>query len=274
MEVLFSDAFAKKLETLATEKALQYKNAKPFPHIYIDNFLPEEAAEVALADFPEPKELEWIKFHESKQRKLAYNAIEKVPPGVREVMYFLNSRPILTFLEILTGIDDLIPDPYYSGAGLHQIQPGGNLEVHADFNKHPRFKLDRRINMLVYLNKEWKEEYGGHFELWNTEMTAAEEKILPVFNRCTIFSTTTTSYHGHPTPLACPPGRTRKSMATYYYSVGRPEDESYGQHGSIFKHRPGTVPRLTLKEAVRAVTPPILLTMAKGLGGKKSAPKK
>jgi Rps23 Pro-64 3,4-dihydroxylase Tpa1-like proline 4-hydroxylase len=268
MQELFSEEFSKKLETLAKEKAEEYKNNKPFPHIYFDDFLPVAAAEAALKDFPEPKQLTWTEFDRPTERKLAFDEVEKLPPSVRDVLYFLNSRPMLQFLEVLTGIKGVIPDPYFVGGGLHQIKPGGNLEVHADFNFHTKLKLDRRINVLIYLNKDWKEEYGGHFELWNRDMTAAEQKILPLFNRCAIFSTTSYSYHGHPTPLACPPDRTRKSMATYYYSNGRPEEEIGDAHSTLFQARPGVVlekPRTSMKDVVVAVTPPILISAIKSL---------
>jgi Rps23 Pro-64 3,4-dihydroxylase Tpa1-like proline 4-hydroxylase len=264
-EALFSDEYAQKLETLAKDKAQDYKNAKPFPHIYFDDFLPAEVAEAAHRDFPQPKDLTWTEFNQPTQRKLAFDSVEKLPPSVRNVFLFLNTSSMLKFLEILTGIKGVVSDPYYAGGGLHQIKPGGNLEVHADFNFHPKLKLDRRINVLIYMNKDWKDEYGGHFELWNKEMTAAEQKILPIFNRCAIFSTTSTSYHGHPTPLKCPPDRTRKSMATYYYSVGRPEEEVSDAHSTLFQQRPGTVHHVGLKEIVVAMTPPILMNAAKML---------
>ena len=268
MQELFSEKFSKKLEALAQEKAEQYKNAKPFPHIYFDDFLPLEAAEEALKDFPEPKQLTWTEFDKPTERKLAFDEVEKLPPSVRDVLYFLNSRPMLQFLEVLTGIQGVISDPYFVGGGLHQIKPGGNLEVHADFNFHTKLKLDRRINVLVYMNKDWKEEYGGHFELWNRDMSAAEQKILPLFNRCAIFSTTSFSYHGHPTPLSCPPDRTRKSIATYYYSNGRPEEEVGDAHSTLFQMRPGVVPekpKHSMKDVVVAVTPPILISAIKSL---------
>jgi hypothetical protein len=267
-EELFSDAFAKKLETLAQEKAEEYQSNKPFDHIYFDDFLPLAAAEAALRDFPDPKEITWQEFDRPTERKLAFDVVEKLPPNVREVLFFLNSRPMIHFLEILTGIEGVIPDPYYVGGGLHQIKPGGNLEVHVDFNRHKKLKLDRRINVLVYLNKNWKEEYGGYFELWNRDMSAAEQKILPVFNRCAIFSTTEFSYHGHPTPLACPPDRTRKSIATYYYTNGRPEEQSSGEHTTVFKARPGVTieePRTSAKDVLRALTPPVVWNGLKGL---------
>jgi Rps23 Pro-64 3,4-dihydroxylase Tpa1-like proline 4-hydroxylase len=274
MKELLSPTFTDKLEVLAQQKAEEYKNNKPFPHIYFDDFLPEAAAEAALRDFPEPKQLRWNEFDNPNERKLAFDVVENLPPAARDVLYFLNSRPMLKFLETLTGIQGVIPDPYYVGGGLHQIKPGGKLAVHADFNKHQQLKLDRRINVLIYLNKDWKEEYGGHFELWNREMTLAEQKILPIFNRCAIFSTTSFSYHGHPTPLSCPPDRTRKSMATYYYSNGRPQEEENQSHSTLFQQPRDASgkgvaaeepSRFELRKLVRAITPPILIDAYKSL---------
>jgi len=267
-EELFSDAFSKKLEALARDNAERYQSNRPFAHIYFDDFLPLAAAEAALRDFPEPKQLTWQQFDRPTERKLAFDAVEKLPSNVRQTLFFLNSRPMIQFLEVLTGIDGVIPDPYYLGGGLHQIKPGGNLEVHVDFNRHTKLKLDRRINVLIYLNKDWNEEYGGHFELWNRDMSAAGQKILPVFNRCAIFSTTEFSYHGHPTPLACPPNRTRKSMATYYYSNGRPEEEVSGEHSTLFQTRPGMVPdkpHTLARDILRVLTPPIVWNSVKKL---------
>ena len=183
----------------------------------------------------------------------------------------LNSGAFIEFLEALTGIRGLVPDPHFEGGGLHQIVRGGHLNIHVDFNGHPRTGLDRRLNVLLYLNRDWKDEYGGAFELWNRDMTACEERVMPYFNRCVVFSTTSTSFHGHPEPLACPEDRTRKSMALYYYSKDRPAGESDGAHNTLFQARPGEEldssapaadgkPRAgeRLKAGVRAVAPPIV----------------
>jgi Rps23 Pro-64 3,4-dihydroxylase Tpa1-like proline 4-hydroxylase len=271
---LLSDEFAVKLKQLAAEKAEQYQTAKPFPHIYFDNFLPIEAAEAALRDFPEPKQLSWNQFDNPNEKKLAFDAVEKLPPGDRDALFFLNSRPMVEFLEVLTGIKGVIPDPYYVGGGLHQIKPGGMLAIHADFNHHDKLNLDRRINVLIYLNKDWKEEYGGQFELWNKEMTHADVKILPLFNRCAIFSTTSTSWHGNPEVVKCPAPNTRKSLATYYYTNGRPDEEVTDGHSTLFKSRPGDAPQaanasFSFKSIVRAVTPPIITDAVKSIAGKK-----
>jgi hypothetical protein len=124
MEALFSDEYATKLETLAKEKSQEHKNGKQIPHIYFDDFLLVEIAQVALKDFPEPKRLTWTKFDRPTERKLALNVVEKLPPSVRKVLYSLNSRPMLTFLEILIGLKSVISDPYYAGGGLHSDQAG------------------------------------------------------------------------------------------------------------------------------------------------------
>jgi Rps23 Pro-64 3,4-dihydroxylase Tpa1-like proline 4-hydroxylase len=260
MSELLNEAFLTRLQQLAKDKALEYRTNKPFPSIYFDDFLPRSVAEAAVSDFPHPKQLRWSEFSDENQVKLAFEAAEKLPASIREILYFFNSRPMLEFLEDLTGISGLIPDPYFVGAGLHQIKPGGFLEVHADFNRHVKLKLDRRLNVLLYLNQDWKEEYGGHFELWNEEMTMAVRKVLPILNRMAMFSTTSKSYHGHPHPLSCPPDRTRKSIAVYYYSNGRPEEEVQAGHSTLFQERDGgSKSHLAgVKKAIRAFTPPIL----------------
>jgi hypothetical protein len=271
MSALLSDQFTQKLEALAQAKADEYKANQPYPHIYFDNFLPADVAEAALRDFPEPKEVDWLAYKDVNQhKKLAFGAVEKLPPSIRDVLYFLNTRPMLKFLETLTGIESVLPDPGYAGGGLHQIRPGGLLEVHADFSYHNALRLDRRINVLIYLNKDWKEEYGGHFELWDREVKRAEKKILPIFNRCAIFSTTSVSFHGHPVPLACPPDRNRKSIATYYYSNGRPEEdpELTHKHEVAFQQRPGVnrvKASLGARKFIKSLIPPIFTDLYRGL---------
>ena len=271
MSALLSEQFTQKLDALAQAKAEEYKANQPYPHIYFDNFLPLDVAEAALRDFPEPKEVDWHSYKDVNQhKKLAFDAVEKLPASIRDVLYFLNTRPMLKFLETLTGIQSVLPDPNYVGGGLHQIRPGGLLEVHADFSYHNGLRLDRRINVLIYLNKDWKEEYGGHFELWGREVKRAEKKILPIFNRCAIFSTTSVSFHGHPEPLMCPPDRNRKSIATYYYSNGRPEEdpELTHKHEVAFQQRPGVnrvKASLGVRKVIKSLVPPIFTDLYRGL---------
>jgi hypothetical protein len=212
----------------------QYVSAQPYPHIVMDGLFPDEVLEGVLADFPRPDEMR-ARFDNATEKKLGYTYETPVRDKVREFLWTMSSAPVLQFLEAMTGIAGLIPDPYFGGAGPHQIVRGGFLKVHVDFNWHPLLRLDRRLNLLVYLNKDWHEEYGGHLELWNRDVTRCEQRILPVFNRTVVFSTTDFSFHGHPTPLTCPEGRTRKSMSFYYYTNGRPEEERSAPHDTIFR---------------------------------------
>jgi len=258
---LVGDAFTARLKQLAKEKAAEYRTNSPFPSIYFDDFLPQEVAEQAVRDFPAKKQIRWSEFSNENEIKLAFDRAEKLPASIRDILFFFNSRPMLDFLEELTGIQGLIPDPYFIGGGLHQILPGGFLEVHADFNRHTKLNLDRRLNVLLYLNQDWKEEYGGHFELWNKDMTAMVKRILPVFNRMAMFSTTSTSFHGHPHPLTCPPDRSRRSIAVYYYTNGRPEEEMREGHDTLFQARDGKAKSRSsaFKRVVRSITPPIVM---------------
>lgn len=229
-----------KLLPLAEKLHAPYVQADPFPHIVIDNFLPAPVLDKILEEFPQPGQIAWNQFHApTENKKLSAARDTLFGPFTRHMMAQFNSATFLEFLKKMTGIESLIPDPYFLGGGLHQIQKGGFLKVHTDFSWHSELKLERRLNLLLYLNKDWKEEYGGHLELWDKTMSRCVKRILPVFNRCVVFSTTRFSYHGHPNPLTCPGDRTRKSLALYYYTATRPQEEAFGAHGTLFLKRPG-----------------------------------
>lgn len=221
----------------ADDARASYASGVPFPHLVLDNFFDPALLERILDEFPKPGEIRWQRFDNEREIKLASAAEASFGPVTRLFLYHLNSITFLEFLSSVTGIANLIPDPCFDGGGLHQIVRGGKLGIHADFNRHPRYGLDRRLNMLVYLNRNWREEYGGHLELWDREMTACRTKILPLFNRIALFGTTDFTFHGHPDPLRCPEGMTRKSLALYYFSNGRPAEEISGKHSTLFKER-------------------------------------
>jgi Rps23 Pro-64 3,4-dihydroxylase Tpa1-like proline 4-hydroxylase len=214
----------------------RYRDADPFPHIVLDGLFDDADLDRLLDEFPSAEAMRWMKFDNASEKKLGfYHELSEVSPVIRRFLDAMNGFEMLMFLEQLTGIDGLIPDPYFGGGGLHQIEEGGFLKIHADFNVHPKLKLDRRLNMLIYLNHDWRDEYGGHLELWDSSMHQCRQRILPAFNRTVIFSTTDASFHGHPHPLTPPPGRTRKSVSLYYYTTGRPADERSAPHDTIFR---------------------------------------
>jgi 2OG-Fe(II) oxygenase superfamily len=253
------------LNQLVLTHRSDYAQAAPFPHVVIDDFLPPALLESVLREFPQVNSVQWQTFENAAEKKLASTHELQMGELTRFLLYQLNSSTFLTFLEQLTGITGLIPDPHFVGGGLHQIERGGYLKMHVDFNRYDRLKLDRRLNLLIYLNQNWSEEYGGHLELWDPDMTRCEKKVLPIFNRCVIFSTTDFSYHGHPEPLTCPEDTTRKSLALYYYSNGRPEIEVGASHSTIFRERPGleSLPLVEAKrsgkEHLKRFIPPILM---------------
>jgi 2OG-Fe(II) oxygenase superfamily len=251
----------------AEKNADSYIHADPFPNIQFTNFFNEKFLNEVLSEFPDLSKQAATKFDNVNEKKLAGRGEQPFGEKTKDFFHYLNSEPFLVFLQKLTGIKELLlPDSYFEGGGQHEIKPGGLLKIHADFNKS-RAKLDRRLNLLVFLNKDWQESYGGHFELWNKDMTKCVKKVLPAFNTMVIFSTTDFSYHGHPNPLTCPPDRSRKSLALYYYSNGRPAEEfnpELGEHSTLFKERAGIKDDVSLKDPllnrlIRNITPPIIL---------------
>ena len=251
-----------RMSALADSARTSYLRAKPFPHIVIDDFFDPALLEQVLAEFPKPDAIRWQRFDNVHEIKLASATEASFGPVTRLLLYHLNSITFLEFLAAVTGIDNLIPDPNFEGGGLHQIVRGGKLGVHADFNKHRRYGLDRRLNLLLYLNKNWREDYGGHLQLWDRDMSRCEAKVLPVFNRVMVFSTTDFTYHGHPDPLECPEGMTRKSLALYYFSNGRPAEEHSGEHSTQFRPRQTDEFKLTfaqrMRHFARDLIPPII----------------
>ena len=197
----------------------RYHEASPFSHAVFENFLVPLAAEKAAGEFPDLKSSEWIHYVHVNEKKFGKTDSQTFGPTLAAIVEELNSPRFLQFLKALTGIEGLFADSTLEGGGLHQSPKGGFLNIHADFTIHPHHRdWRRRVNVLVYLNKDWQENYGGHLELWDKAMKNQVHKIAPLLNRCVIFNTDEDAYHGHPEPLTCPEGTTRKSIALYYFT--------------------------------------------------------
>ena len=260
----------KNLVSVATKFQAEYQNNVPFPNIHFNDFFNTEFLDSVLAEFNINEERDSVFFNDANQLKWSSKGDTSFGQNTKELIHFLNTESFLQFLQKLTGIEEtLLPDPYLIGGGLHEIKRDGFLKIHADFNKHTKTKLDRRINVLIYLNKDWEDEYGGHFELWNKDMTHCEKKIKPDFNTLAIFSTSDYSYHGHPSPLNCPVNSSRKSIALYYYTNGRPLNEVHTglqDHGTLFKVRKNNQmdtqvieTKINYKAILKDFIPPIIL---------------
>ncbi len=216
-----------------------YFNAQPYAYAVFDDFLPAAVIDHALVHFPaEINRNDYIAASQHiEYLKRGINPID-CSEGAKALFYFFNSPAMLQFLEGLTDIQGLIPDPYFLGGGYHEIKRGGKLAVHADFRINKQLHLNRRLNVLIYLNKNWQAEYGGNLELWDPSMQHQADVIEPLFNRCVIFNTDQKSYHGHPEALNSPAEVTRKSIALYYYTASSAIYEEGSARGTDFSYRP------------------------------------
>ena len=219
--------------------AEKYQSATPFPHIVIDGFIEPDILKEVLAEFPASEDKSCFD-REQERLKFQYQPHESPAGLTRNLFAELNSQAFLGFLEELTGFDGLISDPYFEGGGLHETKHGGHLGVHADFNIHGRLKVERKLNLLIYLNEDWEPSFGGQLELWDKGMVGCAAKIEPVFGRAVIFNTALDSFHGHPEPLNCPPDRSRRSIATYYYRAPDDGVALLPKRTTNFQARPGS----------------------------------
>lgn len=244
-----------------------YNDAEPYPHIVIEDFLPRPVIDLCLREFVVEGQEGHVSYNRSQERLKREYKPDLMSIGPRNLFYSFNSRPFISLLENITGIKGLIPDPYYLGAGFHEIQNGDHLSVHADFNHHKPLGLERRINVLIYLNESWEIRYGGQLELWDESMSTCLKSIVPVMNRCVIFNTTSKSNHGNPHPVNHPKGQTRKSIALYYYTSTWNVDMR--EHSTQFRVRPKTDDkfdwRIKAQEFALDIAPPLFLRTARSV---------
>ena len=200
--------------------ARQYRENKPCPHILLEGFVEPEAALAMAKEFPQPTSDAWTQYKHANENKLGLAKRQLFPPALAAVTDELNSPEFVAWISELTGIPNLLADPTMEGGGLHQSGPGGYLNVHTDFSMHHfHTHWHRRVNLILYLNLGWNEEWGGALELWEERMARCGAKYPPLLNHALIFTTDEKSLHGFPDPLKCPAGESRKSLALYYYTV-------------------------------------------------------
>ncbi|GAB4068015.1 hypothetical protein GCM10028777_25710 [Angustibacter speluncae] len=223
------------LESELPQTAAAYRSAHPYPHVVLDDVLTPEAFAAASADFPPIRDPFWKGYLHVNETKYGNTEPDTWAESLQAVARELCSPEFVAYLERLTGIEGLMPDWTMDGGGLHQTLRGGHLNVHTDFSTHHGHEdWSRRVNILLYLNREWGEDWGGELELWDVDMTAAQAKVAPKGNRMLVFTTSSESYHGHPDPLTCPPDRARCSMALYYFT----QDDGAVRRSTHYRARP------------------------------------
>ncbi len=222
--------------------AMQAKMAAApgFPHFCIDNFLEEAFANEVHEAFPSYAEAVAVGREFStvnEKRKVQLTDSGKFPPAIYRLHELLASKEFIDAMSEMSGIKNLLADPALSGGGIHETNSGGHLDVHIDFNFNSYTGLHRRLNILVYFNKNWPEEYGGYLDLWDKEVKECQGRFAPVFNRAAGFATSEISWHGV-TPITCPPDKMRRSFAVYYYTKEAPPGWDGQTHSTVFKARP------------------------------------
>lgn len=235
-------------EEIIKKLATQYNTASPFPYIIMENFLQEDIANMLYEKFPNNTQLDihWNGLNEKKSEGADFQNFDH---AFSELKQYIMSSEMSQWIEKTTGVKDSIVSDDKLGCGVHQGKDGSFLDVHVDFNMHHKINKYRRLNLLIYLNKDWKtEEYGGELELWNPDMTECVHKIAPLFNRAVIFETNSYSYHGYG-KISLPENETRKSFYTYFYTDEQGNQKSY--HDTTFKTRPDEATSKKVKTALK-----------------------
>ena len=224
-----------------TELARSYQCGEPFRHIVIDDFLNEQFAGALLSQFPAFEKGNNLGDDGAPGRKSTFEQISRLGEAYQTLDRLIQRKEFLAFIGQITGIEGLLYDPFYLGGGTHENRSGQSLHAHVDFNFHPSEGWHRRLNLIVYLNHGWNADWGGNLELYRDPYQEARPvvKIPPLFNRCVIFDTTENSWHAFdrislPAEAA---GRTRKSVALYFYSRDRPAEEVAGKHTTHYVNR-------------------------------------
>lgn len=233
----------------------QFKGAEPFDHVIIDDFWQPEIADKLFAEFPDYESDSWnAHWHNAIENKKGCNHWDKFPETTYQAFNFFNSLEFTQIMRQIVDKPDLKLDIGLHGGGWHAHTVGGNLNMHLDYNIHPKLGLQRKINIIVYMTPNWKPEYKGGLELWshNPETNRPKDCVVTVqnkFNRAVLFDTTQNSWHGLPSPLLCPQGEIRRSMAAYY--VCTPEANAQERYKALFAPRQEQMGDMAVEELIR-----------------------
>ncbi len=241
-----------------TKHREQFLAADPYKHVAIDGFFEPDFAEALLRDFPAfNPALTKNEIYEGVWGKAVNTSIREISPAYEELYAMIGSEEFLSVMTEMTGIPDLVLDPSLFGGGTHENLHGQSLDAHVDFNYDKTRKLHRRLNLIVYLNKDWWPEWGGSLEVHSNPRRPKENRIKSypcTFNRAIVFETNEHSWHGFP-EVNLPESerhRSRKSISIYLYTKDRPTHEVAPPHGTFYVHRPlpeRFAPGYTLTEA-------------------------
>ena len=197
--------------------SIEFKRAEPFENIVIDNFLSQDYIDKIEKEFPDNFDT-WYNYNNPLEKKYAFDNINTLKPNLKNLFYILSTNTVIDIFKEISGIKSLEYDEFLHGAGIHAHPQGGKLAIHLDYEKHPISGKERRLNLILYLNKFWNEEWNGETELWNEDVSKCIKKSKIKYNSCLVFRTNDISWHGLPEPIKCPNDVFRKTLAYYYIS--------------------------------------------------------
>jgi Rps23 Pro-64 3,4-dihydroxylase Tpa1-like proline 4-hydroxylase len=223
---IFDEKYSKELYTA-------FCSNKPIRHLVIDNFLEKEIASSIFANFPSMEEMK-THYKGLNEKKAEHSDFSKLHLSFEQLHQALCSPEFISWLQHVTGIKSLETIEDRLGYGLHQGASNSFLDIHIDYNLHPIKKIYRKLNLILFINQQWENDWGGHLELWDADVKNCIQSIQPIFNRCVIFECSDISYHGY-SKINVPEGVTRKSCYQYYFI---PVSDNVSFHDTIFKPRP------------------------------------
>lgn len=236
-----------------------YQGAKPFPHLVMDDLFHDPMLNALLPEIEGMQRDQWKNVEQDpRERTLRMRSAVEIGEAGERFLNVVHSAAFLYLLSEITGVWQLLPDPYLQGGGYAAMRRGDYFNVHSDRSVAYDTGLTRRLAMIVFLNKDWQPGYHGQLELWNPDAKKCEVFIDPVFNKTVLFEVAFPNYHGVPIPLECPVDRSRQSFILYYHTVGIDGKAEVTPHTSIFAPRSHGTNRLTLRSVLRDITPPVL----------------
>ena len=223
-----------------------YAKGEPFEHIIIPNFLDEKFAEIISSEFPETDST-WHVYDTPFEQKLLKSNIGESTPNIKKLINYLNSEEFVNIVSRICGIRGLESDPTLNAGGMHCYKNNGFIDIHLDYTIHPITRKERRISFMLYMSKNWKDEYGGNLQLWNKDLTEFKELKTSMYNVGLFFKTSEDSYHGLPDKINCPPHMSRNVIGLYYLTEPRPETLSNPRYNAEMFPKPGRIINEKLK---------------------------
>lgn len=242
------------------EYSRRFKSAQPFSHVVFDGLF---SAELLKAVWDEFEQASFLNITDGEQNTFRTHPGAQIGPAGQIYFSLIHSGAFLKFLTDVSGIAGLVPDPLLRGGGYHESRSGGRFDLHLDFSKHSITQLNNRLSFITYLNEDWHDEFGGALELWSISENRCVEKVMPMLGRSVLFQHSPISLHGHPDPMKLPPGRTRRSVAAYYYTNGTDDVETNERYSTYFRMKRKLTPAQTIKTYGKYLLPPAIVDVGR-----------